>query len=233
MNDNGQYDPVGSVEELTFELSDPAYPFVDVSVAEGCRVELQTMLPREDGRCAELFTVVGAPPTRVVERVEAHDHADPTTLARREDGGVFEFVVSGTCPVYHLATLGTVPRTVRGAGGEGRIVVEVLPGYDVSEITAEFLDEHASAELVSKRETTRPVPLFTDRELEQALDERLTDRQREVLRTAYEGGYYERPRGKTGEELAADMGISSATFSQHIRAAERNLLAILHDDETI
>lgn len=233
MNDSEQYDPSGSVEELTFELSDPAYPFVDVSVAESCRVELQTVLPREDGRYAELFTVVGASPTRVVELVEAHEQVDPTTLARREDGGVFEFVVSGTCPVYHLATLGAVPRTVRGTDGEGRIVVEVLPGYDVSEVTAEFLDEHASAELVSKRERPRPAPLFTDRELDQALDERLTDRQREVLRTAYEEGYYERPRGKTGEELAADMGISSATFSQHVRAAERNLLAILYADETI
>lgn len=139
----------------------------------------------------------------------------------------------GNLPGVSPPTLGTVPRTVRGADGEGRIVVEVLPGYDVSEVTAEFLDEHASAELVSKRETARPVPLFTDRELEQALDERLTDRQREVLRTAYEGGYYERPRRKTDEELAADKGISSATFSQHVRAAERNLLAILHDDETI
>jgi predicted DNA binding protein len=53
-----------------------------------------------------------------------------------------------------------------------------------------------------------------------------------VLRTAHRKGYWERPRESTGEEVAAELGISSATFSQHVRSAHRNLFGVLFDDRT-
>lgn len=222
----------GSVEEVRFGLSDPAYPFVGLSAA-GCQVELERMLPREGDRYAEFFAVVGADPERVLDLAGEHEDVDPMLVTRYEDGGLFEFVVSEGCPARRLAALGTVPREVTSSKGRGRIVAEVLPQYDAAEVVATFLKEYPSAELLAKREKEHPTPLLTERELRQAVDERLTDRQEEVLRAAYEAGYYERPRRMTGEEIAADLDISAATFSQHIRAAERNLLATLDEAGTL
>ncbi|ELZ10701.1 bacterio-opsin activator HTH domain-containing protein [Halovivax asiaticus JCM 14624] len=53
---------------------------------------------------------------------------------------------------------------------------------------------------------------------------KLTDRQREVLETAYENGYFERPRGANASELAAELGISQSTFTEHLVTAQRKLL---------
>lgn len=36
----------------------------------------------------------------------------------------------------------------------------------------------------------------------------------------------------TGEEIAGMLGISSATLSQHLRSARRNLLESVFDDST-
>jgi len=55
----------------------------------------------------------------------------------------------------------------------------------------------------------------------------LTDRQREVLDTAVELGYYEVPRAATLDEVAADLGVAASTVSDHLRKAESAVLADL------
>lgn len=56
---------------------------------------------------------------------------------------------------------------------------------------------------------------------------KLTTRQAEVLGTAYEMGYFERPRGANATEVADEIGIAPATFTEHLAAAQRKLLADL------
>lgn len=53
--------------------------------------------------------------------------------------------------------------------------------------------------------------------------ERLTDRQLEVLRTAYEMGYFERPRRANAGEVADRLDIDPSTFSEHLAAAQGKL----------
>ena len=60
-------------------------------------------------------------------------------------------------------------------------------------------------------------PTFVDRA-------RLTDRQREVLRTAHAMGYFEYPRGANATAVADELGIGVSTFAEHLAAAQRGLL---------
>lgn len=53
----------------------------------------------------------------------------------------------------------------------------------------------------------------------------LTDRQREVLQTAFEAGYYEVPRAASTEDVAATLELDTSTVTEHLQRAERNLLA--------
>lgn len=53
----------------------------------------------------------------------------------------------------------------------------------------------------------------------------LTARQREVLETAYELGYYEVPRGTTADEIARELDLDRSTVTEHLQRAERNLLS--------
>jgi hypothetical protein len=57
----------------------------------------------------------------------------------------------------------------------------------------------------------------------------LTERQREVLGAAYEHGYFEHPRGGNAADVADSLGISVPTFTEHLAAAQRNLLDELLD----
>ncbi|MFB6080273.1 MAG: helix-turn-helix domain-containing protein [Haloferacaceae archaeon] len=53
---------------------------------------------------------------------------------------------------------------------------------------------------------------------------KLTARQLDVLETAYEMGYFDRPRRANATEVAAELGVSSSTFGEHLAAAESKIL---------
>jgi len=53
---------------------------------------------------------------------------------------------------------------------------------------------------------------------------KLTERQLEVLDTAYEMGYFERSRRTNATAVAAALDIDPSTFREHLAAAESKLL---------
>ncbi|MFB6202403.1 MAG: PAS domain S-box protein, partial [Halorhabdus sp.] len=62
--------------------------------------------------------------------------------------------------------------------------------------------------------------------------ESLTDRQREILTIAYRRGFFEWPRASSGEEIADAIDIAPATFHQHIRTVQQNVLESLFESAT-
>jgi predicted DNA binding protein len=54
----------------------------------------------------------------------------------------------------------------------------------------------------------------------------LTDRQLAVLRAAYQAGFFEWPRDASGEEVAESLDIAAPTFHQHLRKAEKAIIAV-------
>lgn len=52
----------------------------------------------------------------------------------------------------------------------------------------------------------------------------LTDPQREALRTAYELGYFDIPRGASLEEVAGELGISASSASERLRRGQTRLI---------
>lgn len=219
----------GTVSEVAFTIRDATYPFVGASEAEACTFELAEMVPRGEGAYAEFFNVSGTEAHRVADRAEEYETLDAAVLREWDGGGLVEFVVSGECPAMTLAEHGALPRQVRSAGGVGRITAEIPQSYEAGTVVDTFLDDVPDAELVSKRRVDSVTPLFSGGAFEAALRAHLTERQREVVRAAFEAGYYEWPREATGEEVAEQLGITSATFSEHVHAAERKLFAAMFD----
>jgi DNA-binding CsgD family transcriptional regulator len=218
-----------TVVAVEFSISDPAYPFVSATDHQDCIIELADMVPRGENRYAEFFNITGIEPDQVRELAGSYETLDVYLLDEYDGGGLFEFVAAGNCPAVTLAELGALPREAVSLNGAGRIVAEIPPQYEASTVINTFLDENPDAELISKQHRDAFTPIFTDSTLDELLDSRLTDRQREVLRTAYDAGYYDWPRECNGKEIAQELDISSATFSEHIHAAERKLLATLFD----
>jgi len=88
--------------------------------------------------------------------------------------------------------------------------------------------QRAISELIGKYESVGMSPalrkLGTYDGRERALST-LTDRQRDVLETAYEMGYYEVPRKASSDTVAAELGLEVSTVTEHLQRAERNLLS--------
>lgn len=53
----------------------------------------------------------------------------------------------------------------------------------------------------------------------------LTDRQREILRTAFDMGYFDVPKAASTADVADELGLDASTVAEHVQRAERNLLA--------
>ena len=73
--------------------------------------------------------------------------------------------------------------------------------------------------------TTPDLCKLTEYEGDESTVDSLTARQYEVIRTAYDMGFYEIPRKASTEDIAAELDLDAATVSEHLQRAERNLLA--------
>jgi predicted DNA binding protein len=144
------------------------------------------------------------------------------TVSETNDGVSFAVTVTDSPPLTQLAAHGGVVTEATATGDEATLTIEAPPEHDVRSILDVFRDEYEGVELRSRVE--RESRDRTVAEFAAAVDERLTDRQRDALKTAELNGYFEWPRPVDGSEIADRMGITRQTFHQHLRAAERKLV---------
>jgi predicted DNA binding protein len=126
--------------------------------------------------------------------------------------------------------------TIAAAGGrvvsaaiedDDMSIVARVPGENaVEQLLASVSDRFPEAHVRARRSL---VDGPTSVELGTTAFDRLTDRQRTVLETAYVAGYFDRPRRSTGEDLAASLDVSPSTFYQHLRAGQRKVFEVLFD----
>lgn len=227
MGDTQSYPPEDGITHVEFQVTNPEYPFVGASL-DGGQVYLEEIIPRGDRGYGEFYSVHGVSHDTIMERADAHESVDAELLVEHDHGKLYEFVVfAESCPAVYLGEQGALPREVESANGDGRIAAEIPPTIDASTVIEQFLEAHPDAELLAKHQQPHQTPLFTHRELAQGVEERLTDRQQEVLTVAHENGYYDWPREVSGEDLAAELGIAPPTFYEHLRAAEQTLISIV------
>jgi len=60
----------------------------------------------------------------------------------------------------------------------------------------------------------------------------LTERQRSVLKSAWELGLYDYPRRITNDELAARIGVGSGTLSEILKRAEKKVIGSYFDSQS-
>jgi len=210
------------VVELEFEVRDRALVFADLAAACNCRLEYEGSVSRADGALSSFFTTDAAP-EEVLEYAADAPAMESATLVRGDaTESLFEFAFASGSIVADLAEWGAKLRSLTATEGVATIVMEV-PAEAQPRVMADRLRErYPDATLVAYRERERPPT--TAGEFVSELEARLTDRQLLALQRAYLGGYYERSRSTTGDELAESMDISRSTFHQHLRTAEQKVL---------
>ena len=121
-------------------------------------------------------------------------------------------------------------KTARITDGDYHMTVELPPDASVRTVVDGVQAVYPDAEMLVQRRTTLDSRDGGRHGLD--LDGILTERQLAAVEASYYAGFFEWPRESTGEEVAEALGISPPTFHQHLRAAERRILAaLLGDDE--
>jgi hypothetical protein len=237
-----------TVTELTLEVRDDSIPFV-AAAAAAAEVSLVGAVPRGDDRVVCYVSVADS--LEAARRtLSAHDavvstrrvsdggdgdgdgsgngngnaDADGTSGSDTPDSGLLEVELDGAAPVATLAAWGATIRTATYADGVARVVAAVPPDDEprrlLETVGAAFEDVDVVAKTRTERDPQSAGGFRTD------LEERLTDRQRTVLRTAYLSEYFASPRGSTAEEVAEALGITGPTVLYHLRNAQRSLLDV-------
>ncbi|MFC4357675.1 bacterio-opsin activator domain-containing protein [Halobium salinum] len=218
-----------NVGELELTLRDPSLFFVDVSERTDCRLEYAGSVYGVEGATSLFFTVSGAPPAEVVALLEASpDVASASVLAERDGTGTVEVSLDEESIVGLLAEDGARTQAITAEDGEARLRVTLPADADTGAVVDRLRERYPGTEFRSYRERTRPAK--TKAEYLASVRDRLTDRQYAALQKAYIGGYFDRPRPVTGDDLAASMGVTRATFHQHLVAAQRKLLGEFFDE---
>ena len=209
--------------ELEFAVTER---FAELSAALECACRYAGSRVERDGRRYHI-RIRGAEPAAARSFLESSPGVSAChVLEERSDGGLLGVSVDDPAPEI-LADAGVNLRSLVAEGGESRLVVEAPESIDVGALRSALADRYGPVRLVSKQRSRRARSIESR---DAALAERLTDKQLTVLETAHEAGYYAWPREETAEGVAAELDIASATFHQHLRAAERKLVEAFLDD---
>lgn len=150
-----------------------------------------------------------------------------STVSANEHGEVYRFTreLDGVCACEVVETEGTPVSSIRAEEGALYLTVRASDVETLSDIVGALREQFDGVELqqllrTGEREAADLA--FVDRS-------RLTDRQREVLETAHEMGYFEYPKRANAGDVAEAIGISRSTFSEHLGAAQTKLLDAILD----
>ena len=223
------------VAELTFESTDSASFFVSASGRLNCTIEIMDTIPASDEMLVHYASVQNASLDALGDIAEEADCAAQLRQIRQTEdppGGEVEIGLHRQSLAQTLVTEGAVVTTDRVTDGRAEVVCEIPLGNDIGSLVTRVQDSFPDTSVVSKRETTPPAKSGAHgvgRVLGDIFETELTNRQRQVLRAAMYGGYFQSPRRSTATEIADVLSLTQSTFSYHLRNAERTLFGELFD----
>ena len=218
-----------SVVELTLRAEEATTPLARLTREANCEITVEGLIrSATDDALTVFFTAADVSPDDLAAAGAAVlAIADLTHLDDRDDGGLYRAHLSDGHLGSLLSTRDAVVRSASIDRGSVTVVVDLPETGVVSEFLDDLRGELPNVELLAR--TTRSRPLQTQYSLRMALEDRLTARQLEVLRMAYESGFFESPRVQTGTDLSEALDVSQSTFTYHLRESQRRLCELVFE----
>ena len=211
--------------ELEFAYDGDVAPLVRLSRELTVPLDVRAVVPRGTDELLCYVDIETTDPAAVADQTDAIDAIDEFRLVEQGDANaLFEFGLTGTSLPSVVIDAGATVEALTVDGTVGQLVAAVPEGADIRAFVSSIRTVFPATEFVRKR--IREDPPTPTAEYAGIMD-RMTDRQRAVLRAAFFGGYFDWPRGSTAEEIADSMDVSSPTFHRHLRQGLHTVLASL------
>jgi PAS domain S-box-containing protein len=218
------------VSDLRLRLRVPDSFLVRASRAVGRAFTFEGMVSNTDGTYIEYFAVDSEETDAVLDLAAEDDGVRRARHVGNHGGeALFEFVFERdrNLVAQSLGELGAGVEELIVEDGAYEATVQLPYDADVHTVLEALEHRYEDVDLLAQRERERSVR--SRQAVWAEFRESLTDRQWSAVRTAYYAGFFDWPRTATGEEVAESLDISPATFHEHLRAAQRKLLAALLD----
>ncbi|MFB6236069.1 MAG: bacterio-opsin activator domain-containing protein [Halopenitus sp.] len=209
-----------TVVELDLAFPEPGPFVVAASEATDGEVSLQGVV--ESGDSLAAFLRADASDLDALRRHAAEVDADLTVVTEGDEECVLRIVPEQRSVAEIVADRGGVLLSATGAAGSGEATVELPGTIDVRSILDRIRSVYPATQLRAKEERARTGA--PGAQLRTGLEQSLTERQQEVLESAYHAGFFEWPRTASAKEIAATLDISPPTFHEHLRRVEAKLV---------
>ncbi|MUV88532.1 GAF domain-containing protein [Halapricum sp. CBA1109] len=219
-----------SMTRVEFAVDDPAFVLSRLARDADCTLSYQGGIQQSAEGSYVFVTVEDAPLSAVVDAASQLVGIDDVqTISTGDEGGVLRLRLTQPFLALELADHGAVFREATATPTATTLVVDIPDSIDVRTITQLVRETFATVELRAKQtlDQTATHDLYS-----RVLD-KLTERQFEVVQTAYYSGYFESPRESTGEDVAATLGISPPAFYAHARTVQRKLFETLFEEHNL
>ena len=222
-------DAADTVLELELSLGATDALLAQLADSLGVTVTCDGAVPHDDDSTRLFIEVDGAPDVDVVETIASMVSVDSVTdLSVDGETGRYELIVDGPTVAGTLNELAANLSSLEATSAGIEVTLHLTTDVDVREFIERLRRRYPDTQLAARREKT--VPHRAHDGIRAALEERLTDRQLEVLRTSYLSGFFDWPRKSTGQDVADMLDVSQPTVNRHLRVSERKLLELLFDD---
>ncbi|MFB6179410.1 MAG: PAS domain S-box protein [Halorientalis sp.] len=208
--------------ELELEIYDEGV-FRQLAERLDAELKLTDLVPETDRRSTAFFLVEDADAEAVETATDAFVSIDGVTLlATTDELARFRASIDGQTVPNTIIEYGARPQEITVNAARTRAVVELPSETNVRPFIEKLKEHYATVELVARRD--RHESGQSHAEFTAEFETALTDRQLEVLKTAYQSGFFESPKEQTGTEIASALDITQPTFNHHLRVAQRKLL---------
>lgn len=218
----------GSQSETAASPPSPAGVRAELEVDPGGTCPLVSVASELDASAQSMRRAPGEKPGTVVEQFAVDDPEGTPTEVEAEP--VFDYTdrriyqvtrEEGGCVCELVEQLDAPVADVEARDGSLFLTLHLQDVDRLRDVVGELQDNFAGVNVRYLAQTG------ADREGEDLIPVdrgRLTDRQREVLTTAYEMGYFEYPRESNASDVAEELGIGLSTMIEHLTAAQSKLL---------
>lgn len=210
--------------ELDLEIQDPTCFFGRLTDRVNSTIELDGIVPQSDQSTLVFIKVTDGSAEQVREAVKKQDEVRRSHLIKRTENDLLKTYLTKPSIPSVLSEQELKLKQLVADDSQCQVTVEVPQTVDAREAMARVTSHYENVQLLAKREAS---PATDSSISSPKIIENLTDRQREVIDTAYRCGYFDSPRGASGKGVAELLDLSNATFHQHVRNAEKTVFEAL------
>ena len=205
---------------VEFETDDIC-PIVDLSASRNIRIDevSRSVSVDPDTPTASEFTVEIA--SNTAPEVERRTTPDRVTPILAEENVVRYRLAHEdgiSCPCECLGSAGCPVSRYIADEGTLRIEFSAADFAELQELVGRLREEYP--DMTIKRLLRSP-DAIKQADSTMVNTSSLTDRQLEVLETAYEMGYFDNPKGANASDIASTLGIHPSTLSEHLTLAQK------------